>query len=155
MPKSPAQHTLYALPQAETFHRFCHYRPGWAKHGPGSIGDQVPLPWNYREISLADQIQKGSQLMPQFFFASGGFFTGLLMPVCLGLRLAAGQADATGQDQHVGGDGVPFPVVRQLHLMEEFREAFVLACLEQLSRRTYKGRICVCPSWCRVVRCHL
>ena len=79
--------------------------------------------------------------MLELILALGSLLTGLLVPIGLGLGLAAGQADAAGQDQHMGGDGVPFPVVCQLHPVKEFCQAFVLAGIEQLSRHTHKGLI--------------
>jgi hypothetical protein len=57
----------------------------------------------------------------------GGLFASTLVPIGLGLRLAAGEADAAGQDQYVGGDGIPLLVVRSLHPMKELGEALVLA----------------------------
>ena len=71
--------------------------------------------------------------MPQLVLTLVGFLAGLLVPIRFGLGLAAGQADASGQYQYVGGDGIPLLVASQLYLVQDLCQVLVLARIEQLS----------------------
>ena len=95
------------------------------------LGHLCPLNGAFGGSALAEKVKQCAKLMLQLLFAPGGFLTSLLVPFSFGLGLAAGQTDATGQNEDLDLDRISPALNCTLCLVQEFSQFLVVPCLEK------------------------